>query len=157
MLLLATRAVAPCAGGLLEKEVCASNVWWASIVLAMLEMGACPVGDKGVGAHCAGDNGVGTRRAGNEGAIVVLATKEIACRAGNKGVIVVLATTEMCACPVGDEGVIIVLATMEMGVRPVGNAGVGAHACDDGKHGKDSGPSCWRRGPSVFFLGGGDA
>ena len=95
MLLLATRAVAPRAGGLLAKDVSASSVWRASVVLATLAMGACPVGDKVVGA-C---------RVGNEGANVVLTTLEVgACPVGDKGV-------GACSVGVGDEGVVVVLAT----------------------------------------------
>jgi hypothetical protein len=46
-----------------------------------------------------------------------------------------------------------VLATKEIGVRPVGDAGMGAHACDDGQHGKNSGPPCWRRGYCIVWEG----
>ena len=52
--------------GLLAKDVSASSMWWASVVLTMLAMGARPVDDKGVGACCVGDEGVGARCAGNE-------------------------------------------------------------------------------------------
>ena len=74
MLLLETRAVAPRAGGLLAKDVRASSVWWASVVLVTKEI-ACRAGNEGVGAHRAGIDGVRTCRAGDEGAIVVLTTK----------------------------------------------------------------------------------
>jgi len=83
-----------------------------------------------VGAGCVGDEGV----------IVVLATKEIARRVGNEEMVVVLATKEI-AHRAGDKLVLIVLARM------------GAHACDDGQHGEDSGPLCWQRGHCVCWGG----
>ena len=75
-----------------------------------------------MGAHFAGNDGVGTCRAGNEGAIVVLATKKIACCAGNEGAIVVLGNNGVGTCCAGNEGAIVVLATKEI-ARCAGNEG----------------------------------
>ena len=104
--------------------------------------------------------------------IVVLATKEIALRDGNKEMIVVLATKEI-ACNkvnvvlalkeiarrVGNEEMNVVLATKEI-ARQAGDevvlivlARMGAHACNDGQHGKNSGPLCWQRGPRDEGVG----
>ena len=118
MLLLETRAVAPRAGGLLVKDVRASSVWWASVVLVTKEI-ARRAGNEGVGAHCAGDDGVAGGLLVKDvcassvwWASVVLVTKEIARRAGNEGVGAHRAGDNgVLTCRSGDEGVIVVLAT----------------------------------------------